>query len=285
MKKQNSPRLQAILLAIITSIFLLAAFDSAFAQKKGAITEQEVKAYFTDWWTHDCEKSDDCSVAFDSTVRIAPAIRHTFQIPPATYLAYPVKVDFTTHKNSGNFHLQHMTRGVYYFYRNSFGDWEMGKEDERIKEEKDEHQDGGTTKAPVAANQTKGDRQINTPKAENKTTAVNDKDENGFPKPDFSAMEKWFEIVRYEYPTPPERSMTIFIKPKVDFKQRMMNFKMEFLDKDGVIVGTDAAWICCSTQLGDTETGKVGKVTVQVPSEREMEKVVSATIVRIKDNY
>ncbi len=79
--------------------------------------------------------------------------------------------------------------------------------------------------------------------------------------------------------------MTIYIKPKVDFNQRMMAFKMEFLDKDGIVVGTDAAWICCSTQLGSTETGKVAKVTVQVPSEREMEKVVSATVIRIKDNY
>ncbi len=272
------------LMAAIATLFLLGAFGSTFAQKKGAITEAEVKAYFNDWWTHDCDKSDDCSVTFDSAVRLAPAVRHTFQIPPATYLTYPVKVDMTTHKNGGTFHLQHLTRGVYYFYRNSFGDWEMGKEDERITEEKDAHQDGGTTKVPNPDNQTKGGGQTNTPKTENKT-AVNGKDENNFPKPDFSAMEKWFEIVRYEYPSPPERNMTIFIKPKVDFKQRMMNFKMEFLDKDGVIVGTDAAWICCSMQLGDTETGKVGKVTVQVPSEREMEKVVSATVVRIKDNY
>ena len=278
MKKQIIAK---FVLATIATIFIVGAFSSAFAQKKGAITEGEVKAYFTDWWTHDCEKGDDCSVTFDSAVRIAPAIRHTFQIPPATYLAYPVKVDFTTHKNGGTFHLQHMTRGVYYFYRNSFGDWEMGKEDERIAEEKDDHQDGGTTKAPVNNNPTK-----NTPqKTENKQTVADGKDENGFPKPDFSAMEKWFEIVRYEYPTPPERNMTIFIKPKVDFKQRMMAFKMEFLDKDGIVVGTDAAWICCSMQLGDTETGKVGKVTVQVPSEREMEKVVSATVIRIKDNY
>jgi hypothetical protein len=281
MKNQNNQRRQYCLLTIITTLFLLVAFSSAFAQKKGAITEQEVKAYFTDWWTHDCEKSDDCRVTFDSAVRIAPAVRHTFQIPPTTYLTYPVKVDFTTHKNGGTFHLQHITRGVYYFYRNSFGDWEMGKEDERIAEEKDEHQEGGTTKAPTADNPTKNTAQ----KTETKQTVTDGKDENGFPKPDFSAMEKWFEIVRYEYPAPPERNMTIFIKPKVDIEKRMINFKMEFLDKDGLVVGTDAAWICCSTQLGSTETGKVTKVTVQAPSEREMEKVVSATVIRIKDNY
>lgn len=281
MKNQLNQLRQILPAAAIATIFLLGAFGSTFAQKKGAITQEEVKEHFVHWWTHECAPKDECAVVFDGAVRIAPAVRHTFG-DTSTYLTYPVKVDFTTHYNGGWYHLRHHTRGVYYFYRNSFGDWEMGKEDERIKEEKDEHQDGGTTKAPVAANQTKGGGQTNTPKAENKTTAVNGKDENGFPKPDFSAMEKWFEIVRYEYPEMPERNMTIFIKPKVDFKQRMMFFKMEFLDKDGVLVGTDLAWICCSTQLGDTETGKVGKVTVQVPSEREMEKVVSTTIVRIK---
>lgn len=196
MKNKNNQRRQFFSLATIATIFILGAFSSIFAQNKGAISEQEVKAYFNDWWTHDCEKSDDCRVTFDSAVRIAPAVQHTFQIPVATYLSYPVKVDFTTHKNGGTFHLQHMTQGVYYFYRNSFGDWEMGKENEQIKEEKDEHQDGGTTKVPVADNQSKDGGQTNLPKTENKTTAGNGKDENGFPKPDFSAMEKWFEIVR-----------------------------------------------------------------------------------------
>ncbi len=141
----------SLLPATITTIFIFGAFGSTFAQKKGAITEAEVKAYFNDWWTHDCDKSDDCSVTFDSAVRIAPAVRHTFQIPPVTYLTYPVKVDFTTHKNAGTFHLQHQTRGVYYFYRNSFGDWEMGKEDERITEEKDSHQ-GRRHKNPTVIN-------------------------------------------------------------------------------------------------------------------------------------
>lgn len=152
MKNHNVPRLQMSVMATIAIIFIFGAFSSTFAQKKGAITEAEVKAYFTDWWTHDCDKNDDCRVTFDSAVKIAPAVRHTFQIPPTTYLSYPVKVDFTTHKNGGTFHLQHMTRGVYYFYRNSFGDWEMGKEDERIAQEKDDHQQGGTTKAPTTDN-------------------------------------------------------------------------------------------------------------------------------------
>ena len=94
---------------------MLGAFNSTFAQNKGAITEQEVKDSIVDGWTHSCEKSDDCSVTFDSPVKIAPAVRHTFQVPAATYLTYPVKVNYTTHWNKGTFHLTHHTNAVYYF--------------------------------------------------------------------------------------------------------------------------------------------------------------------------
>ena len=272
MKTQLNQRLQTIALATTAAVFLLGALRPAFAQKKGPITEKEVKAYFTDWWTHDCEKSDDCRVTFDSPIRIAPAVQHTFQIPPTTYLTYPVKVNFTTHRNGGTFQITHYTHAVYYFYRDSFGDWEMGKEDERTTQEKDGQQPTQQNNPPKKAE----------PDAETQTDD-NAKEEKDFPKPDFSAMEQWFDIVRYEYPAPPERDMTIFIKPKVDLDKRATVFKMEFRDKDGVIVGVDPAWLCCSTQLGYTETGKVGKVTVPVPSEREMDKIVSATIVRIKE--
>ena len=105
------------------------------------------------------------------------------------------------------------------------------------------------------------------------------------PKPDFSAMEKWYEIIRYEYPEAPERDMNIYFKPKVDLEKRMTAFQMEFRDKDGIILGVSTAWICCSSQLAYTKTGETGKATVQVPSEREIDRVVSAKVVRIKDNY
>ena len=61
MKKQITAKL---LTTIFTTLAIFGAFSSAYAQKKGAITEAEVKAYFTDWWTHDCDKSDDCKRYF-----------------------------------------------------------------------------------------------------------------------------------------------------------------------------------------------------------------------------
>ncbi len=281
MKNQNHHGWQMFLSASIVTMIIFSVFGSTFAQKKGAITEAEVKAYFTDWWTHDCEKSDDCRVTFDSAVRIAPAVRHTFQIPPATYLTYPVKVEMTTHRNGGTFHLQHLTRGVYYFYRNSFGDWEMGKEDERITQEKDDHQDGGTTKAPPN-NQPKTGGQT----TKNETVAQNKNDApkgDGQPKIDFSEMENYFEVVRYEYPTPPANEMFFYLKAKVETGARPQ-FYIQFRDKDGILVGAqnDYGNGISMTKVFYTAIGETGVASAYIPGEKEMEKVVSAKIVRIK---
>lgn len=277
MKKQNNQPLQTILLTAIGAILLLGAFGStASAQKKGAITEKEVKAYFVDWWTHDCDKSRECNVTFDSAVRIAPAVRHTFQIPPSTYLTYPVKVDFTTHTSGGTFHLQHMTRGVYYFYRNSFGDWEMGKENERITQEKDEHQAGGTAKVPTTGDAPANGKQT----ANNKPAAAKPV---APPVPDFSEMENYFEVVRFEYPTPPANEMFFYLKAKVETGARPA-FYIQFRDKDGILVGAqnDYGNGISMTKVFYTAIGETGVASAYIPSEKEMERVVSAKVVRIK---
>ena len=83
----------------------------------GAITEQEVKNYIHNWWMKDCEA---CEVDYLTPVRINPKERHTFG-NGVTVDAYPVKVDFDA---SGSI----SKGGIYYFYRNSFGEWEMGQE-------------------------------------------------------------------------------------------------------------------------------------------------------------
>ena len=98
----------------------------------GAITEQEVKKIFTYKWTHDCKNYEACKVTFLTPVRINPKERHT--IGGITVDTYPVKVDFAVshivNADLGNPTPagEHHTGGVYYFYRNSFGEWEMGSE-------------------------------------------------------------------------------------------------------------------------------------------------------------
>ena len=105
---------------------------------KGApITEKEIKDYITHYWTKDCHDFEECKVSFDSPVRIAPAERHTFHNGITVATSYPVKVDFThsvVHKGNGwKPSIAHHTGGVLYFYRNSFGDWQMQAEGQEMK--------------------------------------------------------------------------------------------------------------------------------------------------------
>ena len=272
MKTQSHQIKRPWFVASLAALGVLGTYSSSFALKKGPISQQEVKSYFIDWWTHDCEKGDACTVTFDSPVKIAPATRHTFQIPPATYLCYPVKVNFTTHWNRGTFHLTHYTHAVYYFYRNSFDEWEMGKEGERTTQEKDAHQTPKQSTPPKEPT-------VNNPTAADPARGI-----SGPPKPDFSEMEDSFEIVKYEYPKPPDNVMWIYFKPKVDLNSRPTFFYIQFRDKDGVLVGAQNqnGNGIMTKDLAYTETGTVGKTSVYIPSEKEMENVVSAKVVRIK---
>lgn len=97
-----------------------------------ALTQQEVKDFITRWWTQGCRDFEECRVTFDSAVKINPLERHTFQ-NGITVDAYPVKVDFSSFSRNKNFEGAKGVRGryrggVYYFYRNSFKEWEMGQE-------------------------------------------------------------------------------------------------------------------------------------------------------------
>ena len=97
-----------------------------------ALAQQEVKDFITHYWTRNCRDFEECKVTFDSAVRINPLERHTFP-NGITVDAYPVKVDFSNfvrNKNlEGDKGLWYRHRGgVYYFYRNSFKEWEMSQE-------------------------------------------------------------------------------------------------------------------------------------------------------------
>jgi len=100
-------------------------------------------------------------------------------------------------------------------------------------------------------------------------------------EPDFSEMTDWFDIVRYEYPKPPDRIMWIYFKPKVDEGKRPYIFYVEFRDKDGILVqSADASPMCCSSELMSTANGETAKVRVQLPPESIMKQVTSVKIIR-----
>ena len=107
--------------------------------------------------------------------------------------------------------------------------------------------------------------------------AAQDKQE--YPKPDFSAMEKWYEIVKYEYSDlSAERKLTVFCKPKVE--ARPFSFNVQFLDKDGTVVRETAFRDYLSLQ--NARVGETIKTDVYTPSELEMEKITRVRVIRIK---
>jgi hypothetical protein len=104
-----------------------------------------------------------------------------------------------------------------------------------------------------------------------------DKDE--YPKPDFSAMEKWYEIVKYEYSDlSAERKLTVFCKPKVE--ARPFSFNIQFIDKDGTMVRESSFRDYISLQ--NARVGETIKTDVYTPSELEMEKITKVRVIRIK---
>jgi hypothetical protein len=116
-----------------------------------------------------------------------------------------------------------------------------------------------------------------------KKDAAADGGENGAPKPDLSAMDKWYEITKFEYGDPAtDASIHIWFKPKVGHYDRSgIKFEARYYDKDGVLVGSYP--LLFGSEGYYTEPGEVGKVNVRTPSETEMERVVSVKIVRKKE--
>lgn len=105
--------------------------------KGGAITEKEVKDYITKYWTKNCRDFEECKVTFDSPVRIGSSERHSFPNGITVATSYPVKVDYShsiRHTGPGwQAVVTHHIGGVLYFYRNSFGDWQMEAEGQDTK--------------------------------------------------------------------------------------------------------------------------------------------------------
>jgi hypothetical protein len=102
-----------------------------------------------------------------------------------------------------------------------------------------------------------------------------------YPKPDFSEIEKWYEVVKYEYGDFEGGDNTLYftLKPKSDNRP---NFFVYFYDKDGAkIQGPNAAlcWECSSRD----SIGSVQKYHALAPTETNMKSVASVKIERIKN--
>lgn len=98
-----------------------------------------------------------------------------------------------------------------------------------------------------------------------------------FPKPDFSALEKWYEIKKWEYDiynSPPRLNLLFVIKSE----SRPWNFGLRFEDADGVLVSEPQ--ICGHNFQPGAEVGKPLKCWVWIPSEKDMKKVKTVRAVK-----
>jgi hypothetical protein len=162
-------------------------------------------------------------------------------------------------------------------YKDSFGGWHCAMVDTKTNQNLDRGvaPPGGAPAADTPADtvtkqnpQPRNDQQ----KTENKDDR--NLDENGFPKPDFSAMEKWFEIVKYEYND--DGKLYIWTKRKNEAVNP--GFVMEYRDKDGVLVTYQRP--IPDTSLNAAAVGEVVKTYSSIPSEAEMKRVATVTLVR-----
>jgi len=193
------------------------------------------------------------------------------------FLIYPIRGSFklysctlsTAKPPEKSCRLNEQTNAVGRCYKNGFGQWLCSMSDGIVKE---------TTKVfppgtARAANTPVNDKTTALANGEEKTDNQGERDENGFPKPDFSEMEKYFEIVRTDY----DFSLGRFnFLVKATKKTNIFEWYMTFYDADGIKVMERSL----NGNMGVPEIGQPTKIYGYTPTEREMKQVTRITITR-----
>ncbi len=309
MKNRTNQRLRFLMLTATVVTVLLGAFGSTFAQKgigakygsrdprtcadskspkAGAPSPTQAAQYVVCSSEHEI---NDLYLVENVMVQVGKGrpynIREDINFPDidTSFPVYPIRGSLTQY-DCGVIYLDrsNLNRNCSVYsqpnakgacYKDNFGDWRCGMTDVS-KQLTAENQP-----PPGAAATTREDKQPAPNKQPNVEKQTESKDENGYAKPDFSALEKWFEIVRYEY-TPLEKTMYVYLKPKVDYHNRPTEFQMEFRDKDGLLMQDRE--VSYFHQMPGTNEGAVGetvKVYVTTPTEKNLGNIVSAKVVRI----
>jgi hypothetical protein len=247
---------------------------------------------------------DDVKVEVGGARPFNPVVDRGVQNLDPKQPVYPIRGSFKSYQCS---HLVHKADGsidqnsvgrncsVYdyanaegFCFKTTFGDWRCGMmtgQQNRLVEQ-NVAPPGGAKAAPTPAKKDNtASRDDNAaPKPEQKPAANTEKDGDekpgaNYPKPDFSEMEEWYDVVRYEY-DPVEHMLNFWIKPKVE--NRPHNFSMQFFDKDGVLVDPyDPRWGFGVSLDYVVAVGQVQKASVYMPREKAMQRVVSAKLVKM----
>ena len=175
-------------------------------------------------------------------------------------------------------------------YRTTFGDWYCaitgggGANDANLS--RDNMPPPGEAKAAVVEDKPTKDNAKPTAKVNAKPAAakeVADDGKDGYPKPDFSEIEKWYEVVKSEYGdiAGGDSKLYFSLKPKNDNRP---NFYVEFYDKDGALVEFGSMSASCWTCSSLDPVGRVQKYEASTPpGEERMKKVASVKILRFKN--
>ena len=289
MNKQTNTRWQSFLLATIATVIMLGASFTAFAHnsfnakhlkqtRRAAPTKEIVEKVLKSSW----DKSGDNYPNVKATltlneVKFGKAYVATVQEVqvegfPKGAIVTPAIVDFTV-RNYYNTETQAVRRvREARVYKDKFDEWAVMTGSVRGEDT--------TTKEPPENAKTVNASAKDKPavKNENQTTdkpadKAGEMDENGFPKPDFSEMEKYFEIVRTDYDFSLGRFNMLI---KMTKKTNVLEWYMTFYDADGIKV-MDRSF---NANIGVPPLGEPTKIYGYTPSEKEMKQVTRIVITR-----
>lgn len=272
MKIQNNRNRQSFLLITISIIFLLGSFSATFAQNgigekyeardpktcadtkkptRGAISAAQATEYII------CGKEKDegghLTLVENLKVQLGAATpfnRDTFGYAPdvdAKFPVYPFRASLDMYQcNEVSDSIENRGKSCTVYVRpkatgvcvkTTFGDWrcELSGFDVGDAERKFNMPPPGAAKTVAVRDQSVTPK-VNQQTAETKTDANENKDENGFPKPDFSEMEKYYEIVKYEY-DPIKKRLNFVAKPKKESCTAC--WVINFYDADGIKVTSE----------------------------------------------
>lgn len=306
MKKQRDTK-QALILTVISTIILLGASISIFAQegigtkygsrdprtcadrsqpKTGAISAEKAREYVI------CETEhapSDLYLAEEVMVQVGAARRYNanedFNFPNidvkspvyairGSLKKYNCSVIYQDRSNLGkncNIYNEPSAKGA--CYKDTFSDWHCGMTD-------------ATTGDYIAENvappggATRIDKPDNKNTTQNKPTkdagqTVGNKDEkntgkqDSYPAPDFSELSDYYELVKFSYDYPNSPYLLLMVKLKKNISPANINFSVHFLDEDGAEIGyTGGQPFSEGGRVGDVIRTKVG-----APTEADMRKV------------
>ncbi len=98
---------------------------------------------------------------------------------------------------------------------------------------------------------------------------------DNYPTPDFSGIEEWYTVVKYEYDfTETIPKFYLVVKKKVD--KAPLHFEVKWFDEDGVVI-TKSVFPDLLTK-GSIAVGEPMRIYSYAPYERQMPKVKSITL-------